>query len=161
MSRGIDGFMRALGGAVLPHSVSQSELCPKGCGEHLQFGTDAIGRETARCPKCDGVARPRRINPNEALIPQGLVPAFRQLPPAVPGQPCAHCGHVVPEPKRVRAPKSVLPDIHCRGCGDVIPRKHGRPAVWCQKMQCLAKAPKTVVYARREKAKRRAAMGGA
>lgn len=108
MSRGVDSMMRALGKAHIPHSVPQNEQCPKGCGELLQFGTDAIGRETSRCPKCDGVSRPRRINPNEVLIPQGLVQAYRSLPPAVPGEPCAHCGQKAP-PRRTAAADAGMP----------------------------------------------------
>ena len=169
MGRGVDGMLRALGKAHIPHSVPQSVHCPKGCGEHLQFGVDAIGRETSRCPKCDGVAKPRKINPNEALIPQGLVAGRLALPPARPGQPCAHCGHRVPKPRRPPTPptpereaelKALRPDLCCRGCGDPMPPTGARRREWCDKPECLEKAPESVRKYRQRAVANALAKGG-
>ena len=135
--RGTSATIRALGRPSLPVSIPQSQLCPKGCGSTLQFGTDAIGRETSRCPKCDGVAKPRKISPNEALIPQGLVPAYRELPPPVPGERCAHCHQRIPQPKPPRPPLSNL----CKGgCGTMVSSLGGRKR-WCNRPECLAQKP--------------------
>ena len=160
MSRGIDGYMRTLGKANLPVSRVETDKCS--CGEYLEFGTDAIGRTTERCPRCDGVAKRRKPNPNEALVPQGLVPAYRSLPPATPGEPCAHCGHVVPGPGRTRKPMPLRPETRCLGCGDVVDRGHGgRPSSWCDKPACEAKAPARIRCGRKFRRAKRAAKGGA
>lgn len=54
---------------------------------------DAIGRTVTRCPICDRVAPPTRLNPNEVLRPQSLISEAQLLPACPPGvlrcQSCA------------------------------------------------------------------------
>jgi hypothetical protein len=45
-----------------------------GCDGPMTITKDAIGRERIRCKRCHGVSEVRR-NPNDAMIPQGLVRA--------------------------------------------------------------------------------------
>ena len=71
-----------------------SMVCAR-CDGQMVVTKDAIGRERLRCPRCDRVTA-RRADPNEALIPQGLVRADKLLPLVRPGQlRCQVCAHGV------------------------------------------------------------------
>jgi hypothetical protein len=50
-----------------------SSVCAS-CDGPMERTKDAIGRERYRCPKCQGVAKARPRHPDDAMIPQGLVP---------------------------------------------------------------------------------------
>lgn len=50
-----------------------STICA-GCDGQMVITHDAVGNERLRCPRCHGVARPRR-HPDDAMLPQGLVRA--------------------------------------------------------------------------------------
>jgi hypothetical protein len=63
---------------------------------------DAIGREVERCPVCDGVAKPQRLNPNEVLKPQALIGRAQLLPPCPPGKlRCQSCAKPVEGDERL------------------------------------------------------------
>lgn len=70
--------------------TAPSTVCAR-CDGQMVVTKDAIGRERYRCPRCDRVTV-RRADPNEALIPQGLVRADKLLPLVRPGQlRCQRC----------------------------------------------------------------------
>lgn len=79
--------------AALEHVLQSAQEVPCAkCGAAQVTTRDAIGRTRQRCPKCDGVAAPKRPNPNETFMPQALVPVHSQLPPIAPGQlRCQRC----------------------------------------------------------------------
>jgi hypothetical protein len=96
------------------HSPSSSMICA-GCDGPMVITKDAVGRERVRCPRCQGVAEPRR-NPNDAMVPQGLVKAtgeprvIRQIVRVeVPAPP--------PEPVRiVELPPIKRGQLRCQLC---------------------------------------------
>lgn len=87
-------------GAYTPSAASSLPRC-KRCGEYVVMTPDAIGRLNERCPKCDGVAKPRRAHPDEVLVPQTLVSREQLLPSIEAGQlRCQGCARGVDPAKR-------------------------------------------------------------
>ena len=130
--------------------VAFCERCPKlGRRTELVFGTDAIGRTTTRCPRCDGVAPRRAANPNEVLRPQALISAAQLLPPCPPGVlRCQSCARPVVGDARL-CPKCELPGLKeareapaesttsvrtrpCPGCGAPTIVRRGPPPKTCE-----------------------------
>lgn len=134
-------------------AASLAELQPAAsacatCGATLLITRDAIGRTRTRCPACVGVAKPH-IHPDEVFVSQTITPsAAPLLPPIKKGQlRCQVCAKGVDSKKRFCPPCSdarkvtFRPDVHCSGCGSLLPRDRKRGAVICASCEQKRKTP--------------------
>jgi hypothetical protein len=95
------------------------ETCA-GCDSQMVITYDALRRPRKRCPKCDGLSKPRAPHPDTVLVPVALKPLAMAagLPPVEPGQlRCQRCARGVDGDVRFceerTALRSMRPCLRC------------------------------------------------
>lgn len=126
-------------------STKEDALC--GCGTAIVHTLDAIGRTRARCPKCDRVAPIQHRQPDEVMIPQGLIRLsdIKLLPEVEDGQlRCQRCARGVDGDVRFCAScqaqrdEASRPQTICKGCGRVRARERFEKTVTKKCEQCYS-----------------------